>query len=88
MFVDEDSYQPDRSTLNESGINISVDPTAIDPFVHTCIKFINVQDISRQKNMSCAWQREGINQHLSIVGCAPFCHTEKLKDTLHAMITA
>ena len=38
-----------------------------------------------RKNVSYAWQREGINQRLSIVDCGPLCHTEKLIDTLHTM---
>ena len=32
LFVDEHSHKPYRSTLNESGINIYSNPTAIDPF--------------------------------------------------------
>ena len=46
--MDEHSHLPDRSMLNESGITIYADPTATDPFVHTCMPFNNVQDISRQ----------------------------------------
>ena len=84
--MDDNSHQPDRPTLIESGINISVDPTATDPFFHNCMIFNNVQDINSQKNVSYAWQREGINQRLSIVDCGPLCHTEKLIDTLHTML--
>ena len=51
FFVDEHSHRPDRSTLNESGINISVDPTITYPFVHTCMPFLNVQGISRQQKI-------------------------------------
>ena len=49
FFVDEHSYQLDRSTFNQAGINISVDTTVTDPFVHTCMTFNSVQDIKRQK---------------------------------------
>ena len=85
--MDDHSYQPDMSKLNASGINISDDPTATNPFVKTCFPFNNVQSISRQKNVSCEWQREGINQRLYILDCVPFCHIEKLVDILHAMLT-
>ena len=54
LFVDDNSRQHDRSTLNQSGINTSVDPTVTYPFVHTCMSFNSVQDISRhQKCVMC-----------------------------------
>ena len=65
--VDEHSHWPDRSTLNKSGIQIYVDTTATDPFVHTCMSFNNVQNISGQKSVSCEWQRAGRKQFISIV---------------------
>ena len=78
--------RPDSSALNESGIDISVDTTETDPF-YTCVTFKNVQDISRQKNVSYACQREVRNQRLSIVYCVSLFHTEKLIYILHAIIT-
>ena len=87
LFGDAHSRQNDRSTLNQTGINISVYPTVTDPFFHTCIPFNSGQDISRHQKQSCDWQREGINQCLSILDCIPFFNTDKLIDTLHAMIT-
>ena len=49
MIGNEHSRPHDRSALNQSGINISVDKTVAYPFFHTCIKFKIVQDISGQK---------------------------------------
>ena len=51
LFVEEHSHRPDRSTLNESGVRISVDTTATNPFFHTCMPFNNVKDIRRQKHV-------------------------------------
>ena len=54
MLVDEHSHQPYRSTLNQSGIKISADPTVTNPFFQTCILFNSVQYISRnQKCVTC-----------------------------------
>ena len=49
MFGGAHSRRNDRLTFNKTGINISVDTTVTDPFVHNCMPFNSVQDISRQK---------------------------------------
>ena len=49
LFGDAHSRRHDRSTLNQTGINISVDKNLTDPFVHACMTFNIVKDISRQK---------------------------------------
>ena len=75
LFGGAHSRRHERSMLNQTSINIYIDPTAIYPFVHTCMPFNSVQDISRQKNVSCDWQREEIKLHIYIIYCAQFCHT-------------
>ena len=45
----ENSHQPDRSTLNQNGISISVDPNVTYPFFNNCMPFNIVEDIIRQK---------------------------------------
>ena len=49
LFGDAHSRQHGRSTLNQTGINIYVDPTVTYPFVKTRMPSNSVQDISRQK---------------------------------------
>ena len=86
LFGDEHSRRHDRSTLNQSGIIIYVDPTITENFFslecHLTVCRISVGS----KNVSCSWKREGRNQYMSIVDCVQFCHTEKLIDTLHTML--
>ena len=54
LFGDAHSFRHDRSMLNQTGINISIDPTVKDPFFHTCMPFNSVQYISRnQKCVMC-----------------------------------
>ena len=49
LFGDDNSHRRDMSTLNQSGIKISVDPTVTYHFLKTCITFKSVQGIIRQK---------------------------------------
>ena len=60
MFGGAHSRRNDRLTFNKTGINISVDTTVTDPFVHNCMPFNSVQDISRQKKcvIFCAEERK------------------------------
>ena len=49
LFGGSRSRRHEWSTLNQTGIIISVDPTVTETFVHTCIPFNSLQDISSQK---------------------------------------
>ena len=84
--IDKYSHQPDRSMLNESGHNISVDPNVTYPFVHCCMLFNNVQYISRQKKC-VMWVAEGRKKATSVYyGLCTILSNRKLIDTLHAML--
>ena len=72
--------------LSESGINISVDTNATDPFFTLACHLKMCKISVGIKNVSFAWQRDERKQSLPIVDFVPFYHTEKLIDTLHAML--
>ena len=75
LFGDAHSRQHDRSTLNQTGIKIYAYQTVTYPFF-TLVWHLTMCRISvGRKNVSCAWQREGRKQRLSIVDCVPLCHT-------------
>ena len=50
LFLGAHLLQHDRSTLNQTGTKISVDRIVTDNFVHTCMPFKSVQDISTHGN--------------------------------------
>ena len=82
LLGDAHSRRHESSTLNQTGIKIYIDTTLIDPFFHTCMPFNSVQEIGRQKNVSCAWQREGKKATYVCCGvCTIMSHRETYRHT-------
>ena len=77
MFGDAHSRRHDRSMLNQTGINISVDPNVTDPFSHTCMPFNSVQGISMHQNcVVCLAEGRKKSMYVYCGLCAIMSHRE------------
>ena len=83
LFGGSRSRRHEWSTLNQTGIIISVDPTVTETFVHTCIPFNSVKYISRpQECVICLLEVSEKEMYLYVGLCIILSHVENNRHPL------